>query len=107
MCRTGVSRVELLIVLVEASLLAGLFLAAGGRVREAAARMHCTNNLRQLALALDNCAATRKDGRLPPLTDLGEDARTGGGLLSVFATLIPFIEATPLYYRPEQPVANY
>ncbi len=99
------SRVGAMIVLVAVVLGAGLILTGVDRIRVMADRQKCQNNLRQLGLALLNCRDSYND-QLPPLTDLGEGARTGKGMPSVFATLMPFIEATPFYFKPDR-LANY
>jgi hypothetical protein len=87
-----------MLIVVAAS---GLLLAGIARVREAAAATSCQNNLKQLAVANHNYADTYA-GRLPPLVDQGDGAPTGRGLPSVFANLMPFLEATPLVFRPER-----
>jgi Protein of unknown function (DUF1559) len=105
--RLGLSRVEVVVTLLIILLGAGMLLAAIARVREAAARVKCQNNLKQVALAMgnyDDCF----NGRLPPLVDQGAGAPTGRGLPSVFANLVPFIEAGPRYYDPDSsPPTDY
>jgi len=74
--------VELLVVIAIIAILIGLLLPAVQKVREAAARTTCGNNLHQLAIAAHNYDATNM--RLPP----GSDAQGIGCLVY----LLPYVE---------------
>src|SRR5262245_36837843 len=103
--RPGLSRADVLVALLIVVVAAGLLLPAVAQVREAAAAASCRLNLRQLGVATHNYADSAD--RLPPLVDQGDGAITGRGLPSVFANLIPFLEATPEMFRPERPPEYY
>ncbi len=95
--------VELLVVISIVSVLISLLLPAVQAAREAARRIHCANNLKQLALATQNYESAR--GKLPPsgLVDLVEKAtydsfeQRTGIQLSWAVLLLPYLEQQNLF----------
>jgi prepilin-type N-terminal cleavage/methylation domain-containing protein len=81
--RIGFTLVELLVVIAIIAILALLLLPAVNAAREAARRVQCVSNIRQISQAVLNFESTH--GRLPPSWNLG-------GGWSMQARLLPFIE---------------
>jgi prepilin-type processing-associated H-X9-DG protein len=87
-----------MVVIAIVAVLIGLLLPAVQKVRAAAARMSCQNNLKQLGLALHNYE--NANGRLPPLYPYTAPGSTGQDYRytwSVLAQLNPYLEQTNVY----------
>jgi len=94
----GFTLIELLVVIAIIAILIGLLLPAVQKVREAANRMQCQNNLKQFSLAVANCCDTHQ-GVIPPSignypTQNGASGQSHGGC---FFHLFPYIEQQNVY----------
>jgi prepilin-type processing-associated H-X9-DG protein len=84
--------IELLTVLAIIAILVALLLPAVGTARPAALRAQCTNNLKQIALALYNYDSTYK--ALPPAYTVDSE---GKPLHSWRTLILPYLDEQPLY----------
>ncbi len=92
MARRGFTLVELLVVIAIIAILIGLLLPAIQMARETARRSQCTNNLRQLGLAVQSYELTNQG--LPPSAVIwqGPGGTVLTNFLGGFTRILPFIE---------------
>jgi prepilin-type N-terminal cleavage/methylation domain-containing protein len=108
--RPGFTLIELLVVIAIIAILIGLLVPAVQKVREAAARIKCGNNMHQLLIATHNYASTNAE-QLPPSTMI--TPVTG----SLNFALFPYLEQDNLYTQgvaagygwpqPSLPLSNF
>src|SRR6476620_10969827 len=100
--------VELLIVIAIIGVLVALLLPALQAAREAARRITCESNLKQVVLAAQGYADAHV-GPLPWVVDTKPVGPTGAQIQSFFYALLPYVEEEPLHdsYIADEPGTYY
>jgi prepilin-type N-terminal cleavage/methylation domain-containing protein/prepilin-type processing-associated H-X9-DG protein len=106
--RRGFTLIELLVVIAIIAVLIALLLPAVQAAREAARRAQCTNNLKQIGLAMHNYVSA--NSLLPPLsgdwiqTTFPGPLQPGDQNFSIHVRLLPYMEQTTAYNALNQAI---
>ncbi len=112
--RTAFTLVELLVVIAIIGVLVGLLLPAVQAAREAARRMSCSNNVKQIGLALHNYHSAYQTlpqyqggtGGLPFPSSFEPIVGTNANSLSMFVGITPFMEQQALWEQISNPLQD-
>lgn len=96
--RSGFTLIELLVVMTVIGILIAMLLPAVQAVREQGRRTQCTNNIRQLGLAIANYAGANAE-QLPPGAFWNQEDGTNINRGGILIRIMPFIDQMPLYSK--------